>query len=76
MLAGTVKYRAVDKVFSLGVLTFTTHHKQLCAVAMCYIFQIQMPKIWGCFSTPKHSLVYGLEVLVHVASNLHLPNFI
>ena len=28
--------------------------------AMCYIFQIQMPKIWGCFSTPKHPLVYGL----------------
>ena len=24
--------RAVDKVFSLGVLTFTTYHKQLCAV--------------------------------------------
>ena len=43
--------RAVDKFFSLGVLTFTTHHKQLCAVAMCYIIQIQTPKIWGCFST-------------------------
>ena len=28
--------RAVDKFFSLGVLTFTTHYKQLCAVAMCY----------------------------------------
>ena len=21
-----------------------------------------MPKIWGCFSTPKHPLVYGLDV--------------
>ena len=26
---------AVDKFFSLGVLTFTIHHKQLCAV--CYV---------------------------------------
>ena len=33
--------RAVDKFFSSGVLTFTTHHKQLCVVAMCYILQIQ-----------------------------------
>ena len=49
--------KAVDKFFSLGVLTFTTHCKQFCAVAMCYILQIQ---IWGCFSTPKHPLVYGL----------------
>ena len=55
--------RAVDKFFSLGVLTFTAHHKQLCAVAKCYILQIQMAKIWGCFSTPKHSLVYGLDTL-------------
>ena len=21
-----------------------------------------MPKIWGCFNTPKHPLVYGLEL--------------
>ena len=28
------------KFFSLGVLTFTTHHKQLCAVHLCYILQI------------------------------------
>ena len=27
--------RAVDKYFSLGVLTFTAHYKQLCAVDMC-----------------------------------------
>ena len=30
--------RAVNKVFSLGVLTFTTHYKQLCAI--CSILQI------------------------------------
>ena len=53
--------KAVDKLFSLGVLTFTAHNKQLCAVAKCSILQIQMPKIWGCFSTPKHPLIYGLE---------------
>ena len=28
----TLYSRAADKFFSLGVLTFTTHHKQLCAV--------------------------------------------
>ena len=43
--------RAVDKFFSLGVLAFITHYKQLCAMAMCYILQIQMPKIWGYLST-------------------------
>ena len=64
VLKPAVQSRAVDKFFSLGVLTFTTHYKQLCAVAMCYILQIQMPKIWGCFSTPKHPLVYGLATTI------------
>ena len=45
------------------MLTFTTHYKQLCDVAMCYILQIQMPKIWGCFSTPMHPLVYSLVLV-------------
>ena len=62
-VSGGLQHRVVDKFFSLGVLTFTTHHKQLCAVAMCYIIQIQTPKIWGCFSTPKHPLVYGLATI-------------
>ena len=35
------------KKTSLGGLAFTTHYKQLCAVSMCYILQIQMPKIWA-----------------------------
>ena len=34
----------------------------LCAI--CCILQIQMAKIWGCFSTPKHPLVYGLDMSV------------
>ena len=51
---GTFDYRAVDKFFSLGVLTFTTHNKQLCAVAV--------PNTnWGCF---KHPLVYGLGLMI------------
>ena len=39
----------------------------LCAI--CCILQIQMAKIWGCFSTPKHPLVYGL-----VYSNIYWSN--
>ena len=27
---------------------------------MCCILQVQIPKIWGCFNTPKHPLVYDL----------------
>ena len=53
---------AVDMFFSLGVLIFTPHYKHLFAVAMRYILQLQMPKIWGCFSTPKHPLVYSLVI--------------
>ena len=60
----TCYYKAADKFFfSLGVLTFTTHYKQLCAMAMCSIFQVQIAKMWRCFSTPKHPLVYGLVLL-------------
>ena len=52
---------AVDKFFfSLGMLTFTTHYKQFCGV--CYVLypSHRNAKIWGCFSTPKHLLVFGL----------------
>ena len=51
--------RAVHKFFSLGVLTFATHYKQLCAMAMCYIFQIQMPKI--CFSIHLSTALWRVE---------------
>ena len=55
---------AIDKFFSLGMLTFTTYHKQLCAV---HYVGIPGPshrnaKNLGYFSTPKHPLVYDLEV--------------
>ena len=48
--------------FSLGVLTFTTYHKQLCAVRFVLHPSNTNAKNWGCFSTPKHPLVYGLDV--------------
>ena len=52
---------AIDKFFSLGMLAFTTHHNCSCVLcAMCYSLHIDIAKIWGCFSTPKHPLVYGL----------------
>ena len=38
---------AVDKFFSLGMLTFTTHYKQFCGV--CYVLypSHRNAKIWG-----------------------------
>ena len=39
--------------FSLGVLTFTTHHKQLCAVRFVLHPSNTNAKNLGCFSTPK-----------------------
>ena len=53
--------RAVDKFFSLGVLTFTTHHKQLCAVATCYLLQIQMPQFGGASAPPSTHLSTALH---------------
>ena len=47
--------RAAHKFFSLGVLTFAANFKQLCAMAMCYIFQIHNAK-----NLLQHPLVYGL----------------
>ena len=44
---------AVDKVFSLGLLTITTHHKQLCPVHyVLYTLHIKMPK-FGSASAPS-----------------------
>ena len=50
---------AVDKFFfffffSLGLLTFATHHKQLCAVRYVLLYPSHRNA-----STPKHPLVYG-----------------
>ena len=47
---------AVDKFFSLGMLTFTTHYKQFCGV--CYVLcpSHRNAKNLG----PKHPLVFGL----------------
>ena len=61
-----LNHRAVDKFFSLGVLTFTTH-KQLCAVAMCYILQIVLykcQKFGGCLWPCNH--ISYRTVLLHV----------
>lgn len=32
-----------------------------------------MPKVWGCFSTPKHPLVYGLDSIrvLFTVGNMH-----
>ena len=51
---------AVDKFFSLGVLTFTTHHKQLCAV--CYVLYSSHTnaKNFEMLQHHMHLLVYGL----------------
>ena len=56
--------RAVDKVFSLGVLTFTTYHKQLCAVQ--YVLAISSntnAKNLGVLQHPPstHLHVYGFD---------------
>ena len=44
---------AVDKFFSLEVLTFTTHHKQLFAMRYVLYPLHRNAKIWEC-CTPKH----------------------
>ena len=51
---------AVDKfqVFSLGVLTFTTHKQLLCA--LCYILYIEMPKFGGASALPSTHLSMAL----------------
>ena len=50
--------RAKDKL-KFGGAKF--HYIRSCVLCtMCYILQIQIPKIWRCFSTPKHPLVFGL----------------
>ena len=58
-------YMPVDKFFfCLGVLTFTTHHKQFGAVHyVLYPLHTNAQKFGGCFSTPNHPLVYGLELV-------------
>ena len=38
-------------------------------MAVCYIFQIQIPKIWGFFSTPNHPLVYSFQLASCMASH-------
>ena len=55
----SVKILVKTSFFSLGVLAFTTHYMQFCVVCYRLYLHIQMPKMWGCFSTPKHPLVYG-----------------
>ena len=37
----------------------------LCTI--CYILHIEMPKILGCFTTPKHPLVYSLGLKTPLA---------
>ena len=49
--------------FSLGVLTFTTHHKQLCAIcAMCYILHIEMENL-GMLQHPMQSTHWSTALL-------------
>ena len=56
---------AVDKFFSLGVLTFSTHINDIissCVLCtMWYILHIQMPKIWGASAPPSTHLSTALE---------------
>ena len=60
--------RAVAKFFSLGVLIFTTHHNQLCAVRYLLHPSNTNGKNLGVLH-PKHPLVYGL-----VYSNIYCSN--
>ena len=55
---------------SLGVLNFTT---ELSLASLWYILYTEMPKVWGCFSTPKHPLVYGLDSIrvLFTVGNMH-----
>lgn len=66
-------YHGRSFFFSLGLLTFTAHHKQytLCAGT---ILHIETTKIWGFFSTPKHRLVYGLAYIVQTLSSFWYSN--
>ena len=49
----------VEKFFTLGMLTFYTHHRQLCAVR-CVLYSYPSHKNMGC---PKHPLVYGFDFI-------------
>ena len=53
-------------VFSLGVLPFFLNDYRW------YIVHIEklVPKIWGCFSTSKHPLVYGFDFGVQLGFNI------
>ena len=58
---------AIDSFLAWGCQLLLHIISSCVLCTMCYILHIEMPKILGCFTTPKHPLVYSLELKTPLA---------
>ena len=58
---------AIDSFLAWGCQLLLHIISSCVLCTMCYILHIEMPKILGCFTTPKHPLVYSLGLKTPLA---------